>query len=222
MKLFLSILGKSFALLYQQKALLPLLLSICLTTLVAYGFFMGLDFLFTRLNVSDSAFIAALNDRTNNQIAPTLANMLFPSFIPLISSFTFPQLAQLIVKQSYSELSKDTINLDLKISIQQGVWASLFLLSCNLLLLPLYMIPIANLLVYFPLNAYFLVRVLWNQIARAYPTTSPHLLRQQHLLLLLCLQWVMLILSSIPFLSLLVPFLATSIIIHAFYQLHLK
>jgi CysZ protein len=151
-----------------------------------------------------------------------IASLLFPSFIPLIASLFEERVATDIEKLNYPAANV-THPLSLRPAVLHGLYFSTKMLLLNLILLPLYFIPVVNFFAYCPLNAYLLARDRFEVVALRYttPAESKALFKKNRLRLWV-VGGVLLIFGYLPFIKLLAPFISIAIMVHSFHEITKK
>ena len=101
----------------------------------------------------------------------------------------------------------------------QGLWIALkftgLLIVLNLIALPLYFIPVVNVIVYWGLNGYLLGREYFELVAlRHMSPDEARALRRSKRLRIFTGGVVVAAFASVPFLNLLTPFFATALMVH--------
>lgn len=101
----------------------------------------------------------------------------------------------------------------------QGLWIALkftgLLVLLNLLVLPLYFIPVVNVIVYWGLNGYLLGREYFELVAlRHRSPAQARTLRRSRRLQVFSAGVVVAAFATVPLLNLLTPFFATALMVH--------
>ncbi len=107
------------------------------------------------------------------------------------------------------------------IPMWSSVWDALkffgVIILCNLIALPLYLIPVVNLFVYYTLNGYLLSREFFQQVAvRHHEMKDVNRLRKINGFELFLLGIVVAFCMTIPILNLIVPIIATAAMVHMY------
>jgi CysZ protein len=145
-----------------------------------------------------------------------LAWFLFPLLYPVIMSFFDDYIAEAIERQDYPHLPKaeppfwPTFAHDLKFTLKA--------IGLNILCLPLYLMPVINIVVYYTLNGYLLGSQFFRMAAgrRAHYKESEQL-RRRHRGTVILAGVLISICATIPFLNLAAPILGVATLLHLFH-----
>jgi CysZ protein len=107
------------------------------------------------------------------------------------------------------------------IALWSSIWDALkffvVVILCNLIVLPLYFIPVVNLFVYYLLNGYLLSREFFQQVAvRHHPMKEVNSLRKLDSAELFITGVVIAFSMTIPIVNLAVPIIATAAMVHLY------
>src|SRR3954447_25114705 len=148
-----------------------------------------------------------------------LAWLLFPAVAIGISSLLLDEVVDAVERRHYPTLAPK----------RHQPWGEVILGALrfftivpglNLLVLPLYFFPAVNLAVFYVLNGYLLSREYFEAVAlrRLDPATA-RILRKANGLRLFSAGVIIAFLSTIPFVNLLIPVVATAFMVHIFHAL---
>jgi uncharacterized protein involved in cysteine biosynthesis len=148
-----------------------------------------------------------------------LAFLLFPAVVPGLSSLFLDDVAAAVEKRHFAHLAPphpQAIGEQIKAALSFLVVS----LGLNLLVLPLYLIPGMNLVIFLGLNGYLLGRMYFEQVAaRRLDLATMAILRRRHRLRLWLAGVVISGLIAVPVLNLLAPIIATAFMVHIFHRL---
>lgn len=217
------ILKKSFFSLLNRKFFITLVISILVSAII-----IGIIGYAVRFSVSH--FVITLIPPSYETLtrmaqwvvdggALVVAYLLFSMFIPFIASLFEDQVAHDIENISYPN-SPALHPTPLPKAILHGILFSGSLLLINILLLPLHLTPFLSFFSYCPLNAYLLARERFEAVALRYvtPDDSKKIFKANRLKLF-SLGLVIIVLSQIPFIKLLVPFISITFMVHSFQEI---
>ncbi|MHA1539985.1 MAG: EI24 domain-containing protein [Alphaproteobacteria bacterium] len=145
---------------------------------------------------------------------------LFPIVLPLIASLFQEAIAEKVESKHYK--GEGVLAL-------RPFWSELFYdikfilyaLFLNLLCLPLYMMPVVNVFVYYGLNSYLLGREFFEiAAARHYGKTQGAKLRKNHRFSAMTGGFFITFIANVPFLNLLSPFLGVVLMVHIFHSIN--
>ncbi len=141
---------------------------------------------------------------------------LFPLTMSAVIGIFLDDIADAVEAKHYPE---DPISRD--IPLWSSIWDSLkffaVIILCNLLALPLYLIPGVNLFVYYILNGYLLSREFFQQVAvRHHEMSDVNKLRKIGKLEIFLTGVAVAFCMTIPILNLIVPIIATATMVHLY------
>lgn len=142
--------------------------------------------------------------------------LLFPAMVVAVSSIMLERVVRAVERRHYPHLGPAR-----KQSLPEGLWNSLKFLAVvillNLIVLPLYLIPVINLMVFYTLNGYLLGREYYELVSlRRLSPDRMRYLRSEEGLRLFSAGVIIAFLSVVPFVNLLVPVIATAFMVHVF------
>lgn len=146
-----------------------------------------------------------------------LAYFLFPAVAGTITGLLLEDVAQAVDRRHYPHLAPARQQ-----SVGEVVLSSVrffaLVVALNLLVLPLYLLPGINLVLYYALNGYLLSREYFEMVAlRRLTPADVRGLRRTHGLKLFSAGVIIAFLLTIPFVNLAVPVIATAFMIHVFH-----
>ncbi|MBY0354533.1 MAG: EI24 domain-containing protein [Rickettsiales bacterium] len=146
---------------------------------------------------------------------------LFPIFMPLIALLFQENIANRIDEKEYA--SAPPSSLPLGAELCHAFRASLRALLLNILCLPLYLTGVLFPLVYYSLNGYLLGREFFELTAARYEgRRGAAALRRQHRLHIFIVGCTIMLLSTLPAINLLAPFIGTVWMVHVYWQITSK
>lgn len=146
--------------------------------------------------------------------------LLLPTLVPAISGIFEDQIINLIEKDyGFKTISKPS-DYNSKIIILETIKYLIFSLIINLILIPLYFIPLINFLIYYFVNSYLIGKItLKFTIARYLGFKKANLIVKKHIKVFLIIGFIVCILANIPIINLLSPLIATCLAAHTFFSL---
>ncbi len=142
--------------------------------------------------------------------------LLFPAVVVAVSSLMLERVVRAVERRHYPGLGPAREQ-----SFLEGLWNSLkflgVVIALNLIVLPLYLIPVVNLLLFYSLNGYLLGREYYELVSlrRLNPERMRYLRSEEGLRLFLA-GVIIAFLSVVPIVNLLVPVIATAFMVHVF------
>jgi CysZ protein len=217
--MLLSALYKAFSSLFNPALVRLMLLCIVMDAIVLLLIISGGIYGLHHLSF-DSAYVPHwLLDTVGTVGAIVLAWFLFPVLLPVIASFWSEQLARRVEQEDYPHFTPHPsppfvkeLGYDLRFTAKA--------LLLNLLCLPLYLIPVVNIIIYYSLNAYLLGREFFEIAARRHMSPeAARTLRLSHHGLVMAAGLLITFAANLPVINLIVPFIAMSLMIHLMHQL---
>ena len=154
--------------------------------------------------------------------ASLLAWMLFPGIMPIIISFFDDKIARLIEAKDYPA-SPTPRPYDFWKELRHDIGFSLWAVTLNILVLPLYLVPGLNLILFYLLNGYLLGREFFNMAARRHvPREEAQRLYKQHHMAIIAAGIILTILATSPVLNLFAPFWGIAVMVHMYHHLQPK
>lgn len=151
--------------------------------------------------------------------ASLIAWILFPAIMPVIINFFDDTIAFLIEEQDYPKSLKGH---------EQAFWPkfwhdtrfSLFALGVNILVLPLYLVPVLNMCLFYFLNGYLLGREFFRMVARRHVSErESDTMYHNHSALIMTTGVLLAIMATIPVANLFAPFLGIAMMVHLYHRL---
>lgn len=148
-----------------------------------------------------------------------LSYLLFPAIVPAISSLFLDDVVVAVERRHYPERTS-TATQPMGEMILAALRFLVVTVVLNLLVLPLYLLPGANLALFLALNGYLLGRQYYEQVAgRHLGLAALTRLRRAHRLRLFLAGVVVCGLAAIPVVNLLAPVIGTAFMVHIFHRL---
>lgn len=145
--------------------------------------------------------------------------LLFPGIMPIIISFFDERIAGTIERYDYPAAPPAMVNDFWKELMHDARFAAL-VVFLNLLVLPLYLIPVINIVLFPLLNGYLLGREFFVMVARRYMSLSEaNALRVQHGRTVLSAGVILTLLTIMPIVNLFAPFWGIAVMVHLFHRL---
>jgi len=150
--------------------------------------------------------------------AVLFAYFLFPGIMPLIVNFFDSKIATLIEQKDYP--AARPINPPFWPEFWHDARFSLMAISLNILVLPLYLVPVINIFVFYVLNGHLLGKEFFVMVARRHlPLTNAIALQRAHSGTIFAGGVMLSLLATIPLLNLLAPFWAIAMMTHLYHAL---
>jgi CysZ protein len=220
MELFITAALRSIKSIFVPGMFGVFMLSIALTIAALIGFITGSSMFFSWLgsNMQDTlmGYILGWLGVVGSFM---LAWILFPGMMPIIVNFFDERIALLIERHDYPAAPPLRAN-DFWKELRHDLRFSLKAIALNILVLPLYLVPIINLFLFYLLNGYLLGREFFVMAAiRHVPREEAEALRMRHSRIIMCAGIVLTILATIPIINLFAPFWGVAVMVHLFHTL---
>jgi CysZ protein len=148
--------------------------------------------------------------------ATLFAYFLFPGIMPVIVNFFDAKIATLI-EQSYYPAARP-INPPFWPEFRHDLRFSLVAIGLNILVLPLYLIPVVNLFVFYALNGHLLGKEFFVMVARRHLKLEDALvLRRTNSRIIFVGGIILTILATIPLINLFAPFWGIAVMTHLYH-----
>lgn len=145
-----------------------------------------------------------------------LAWFLFPLLYPVLVSFFDEQVAEIIDEEDYADRPKAVA--PFWPTLGNDVMFTLKALALNIVCLPLLLIPLLGLVVYYGLNGYLLGMQFFRMAAgRRVTREQADVLQKKYFTSILLTGVTISFLATIPFINLAAPILGVAIMTHLFY-----
>jgi uncharacterized protein involved in cysteine biosynthesis len=148
-----------------------------------------------------------------------IAILLFPGLAAIVVGFFLEDIARAVEARHYPNLSEPR-----RQPLREVVWAATKLAAItvvlNLLILPVYLVPVINVFVFYGLNGYLLGREYFELAAlRRTDDAGARQMRRRHRTRVFIAGVVITFLLSIPFVNWFMPVIAAAFIVHEFERL---
>jgi CysZ protein len=188
--------------------------SLLITTAAFMALYVTVWGVLTHVSVVDLWWIDRLVDVLGGLAVLVLTWLLFPAVATFVLSLFIEHIVTAVERQYYPLLPAP-----LALSIGQTIAITLkftaVMLALNLLVLPLYLVPVLNVLVFYGLNAYLLGREYFELVAlRRLDPMSAQRLRRAHRVRLFMAGLLIAGLLTIPIVNLVAPLLAAAFMVH--------
>lgn len=211
-------LKNSILTLARGKTLLLSLTSLVVTALLLAGLIFLVNFALSHVQILPFAWLDTLFDTAGTVLAGFLVWVLFPAFMPIIASLFQESLIHSIEVKDYPD-HVAAGSLSLSADLKQGLLFTLTLIGINLLLLPVYFTGI-GIVAFYVANSYLIGREFFEVVATRHSSEVDILaLRKRHRLLVSLAGACLMIISSLPGLQLIAPFLGVTLMTHLFHAL---
>jgi CysZ protein len=151
-------------------------------------------------------------------ISGVIAYFIYPLLLPLMISFFDTAIADAIEREEYQNLPDTeppywpTLAQDIKFTLK--------VLLINLLILPLYLLPGVNILLYFVVNGYLIGIEFFHVVAgRHIARPESDTLKRKHRFTIALAGIAITVCSTIPFVNLVAPMIGVAMMVHYFHTL---
>ncbi len=208
-----AVLLKTFKTISRSYFLTMLLLTLLVTAAVFGAFFLIVGYLLNATAFVSTGWLDTVFDWTAGLGALFLAWFLFPALLPMVASIFLEQIAGRIEQREYG--LEDPPSLPVSQEVIAGVKFAGFSLLLNLVSLPFYLIPPLIPVIYYGLNSYLLGREFFESVAgRSMGRKAAKDLRRQHRLAVLFSGLMIALCATIPFATLIAPFIGVAVMVH--------
>jgi CysZ protein len=210
--------AKSFAQLSDPPIRAVIWKSVCGTLLIFGVLLSGAGWVLTNTSLFDIAWVEAVMDVFGGLAAVLLALILFPGAMAALVSILLEDVADAVEGRHYPGLgSARTLSWGLLLAMSLRLIGMTLLL--NFLALPFYLIPGANLVVYYGLNGYLLSREYFEVVAlRRLNKDQARALWRRFRGRLWLAGAATTVLLTIPILNMIAPVIGTAAMVHLFHR----
>ncbi len=192
--------------------------SIALAIAVLFAFVAGAGYFFWWLQ---HAMGIGLPWWLGDMASAVVAFMFFPGIMPVIVSFFDYKIASLIERQDYpgtTPVVQAAFWPDFWHDVRFSLWAAVL----NIIVLPLYLIPGLNLVLFYVLNGYLLGREFFGMMARRHVSLeASRTLYRSHNTLVISAGILLTLLATIPVINLIAPFWGMAMMVHLYHKVKL-
>lgn len=204
---------KTFRTIGRPYFLVMLLLPLLVTAAAFGAFFMTIGYLLSATAFVSTGWLDTILDWTAGLGSLVLAWFLFPALLPLVASIFMEQIAGRIELREYG--IEDPSSLPVSQEVVAGAKFAGLSLFLNLIILPLYLIPVLIPVVYYGLNSYLLGREFFESVAgRHMGRKAANALRREHRLLVLFSGLMIALCATFPLATLIAPFIGVAVTVH--------
>jgi CysZ protein len=197
----------------QRRALM---LSIGLALLLLAGLWIAASALLAGTQVSGLPWLDTVIDVLGSLAALIITWTLFPAMTMLVLGFFLDRIVAAIERAHYPGLPQAR-PIGIGAAIASGARLAALALVLNLVLLPLYLIPVVNLFVYYGLNGYLVGRDYFESIAlRRLGPSGVRALWQWRRGTLVLAGAIIVLLLSLPVINLAAPLIGVAFMLHLF------
>lgn len=180
----------------------------------------GIGWTLTNTALFEIGWVETTLDIFGGLAAFILALVLFPGVVSGLASVLLDDVAEAVEARHYAEAGPARA-----MGWGEVIWTSLRLIGLtvllNLLVLPLYLIPIVNVAVFYGLNGHLLGREYFEVVAlRRMDGAAAKALRQSHKGKVWLAGAITAFLLTIPVVNMIAPVLGTAAMVHLFYKIH--
>jgi uncharacterized protein involved in cysteine biosynthesis len=192
----------------------PLAWSVALSIVIFAGLLGGVWVLITHTAFFETFWLNAVVDTLGGLAAIVLAVLLFPGVVAAILSLFLENVIAAVERRHYPNLPPAR-----QAPVAEQIGGALKFLAvviiANLVVLPLYLIPIVNLVVFALLNGYLLAREYYGTVApRRLGVEGQRRLWRQRRATFILAGIVLALASSVPLVSFVVPVVAAAVMTH--------
>lgn len=149
----------------------------------------------------------------------TIGWILFPAVMPIITKFFDAQIVLLIDEKDYPDMLKPRSS-QFWLELLHDMRFSLMAITLNIVVFPLYMLPIVNLLLFYLLNGYMLGHEFFLMAARRHvPEHEAQELFHRYGTTIILAGIALTLFATIPVINVLTPFLGIAFMVHLYHRL---
>lgn len=194
------------------------LLSVALNAALLAAMVFGIGAAMSSFQIFSLGWVETMADTGATLASTLLAYFLFPVLMPIIISFFDEAIANVIEREEYPNIPTPTP--PFWPTLAQDARFTVRALLLNLVCLPLYLIPLVNLVVYYTLNGYLLGYEFFNMVAgRHVGTEAGQALRKKHRLTLILAGAAITFAATVPFVNMVAGLWGVCMLIHLFHQM---
>jgi CysZ protein len=188
--------------------------SLLITTTAFIGLYVLVWVILTHVSVADLWWIDTLVDVLGGLAVLVLTWLLFPAVATIVLSLFIDRIVTAVERQYYPLLPAPIAFSNWQ-TIAVALKFTSMMVALNLLVLPLYLVPILNVIVFYGINAYLLGREYFELVAlRRLDPMSAQRLRRAHRLRLFIAGLLIAGLLTLPIVNLVAPLLAAAFMVH--------
>jgi uncharacterized protein involved in cysteine biosynthesis len=212
----------AFAQLADPSARRVLVLSIASTAALLVALVVAVGWLLSGITWFGIAWIDGAIQALGTLAALVVAWLLFPGVLAAMTALLVDPIADAVEARYYPGLPPPRREAAID-AIVVGLRLAGSALVLNLLLLPLYLIPGVNVVLFYALNGYLVARAYFEQVAvRRLGRAEVRALFARHRAALWLDGIILTFMTTVPFLNLVVPILATALMTHVVQELRTR
>ena len=201
---------KSFDSLKHKEIWRYLLLSFLLAFLAFYGLFEVVAGVVNDTQFFENKWLERVADFFAKAGTLILSWLLFPAFMLIIASIFEEKIAEIVEEKEYKKILNPTplsISEEAKLIVRNLLW--------NIAFIPVYIIPMVNILVYYALNSYLVGNTIFRFIAaRKHGSEKAKLLAAQNNTKIVGAGLGIVLLTSLPIANMIAPVFAIILMVH--------
>lgn len=188
--------------------------SVLITAATFIGLYIVVWLVLSHVSIAETWWIDMLVDVLGGLTVIALTWFLFPAIVSLVMSFFLDRIVDAVEQRYYPQLPPP-IPLPMWQNIGVALKFTTVTVLVNLIVLPLYLIPGLNLMIFYGVNGYLLSREYFELVAlRRLTPANARALRRSNGLRLFIAGLLMTALLTIPLVNLLAPLIAAAFMVH--------
>jgi uncharacterized protein involved in cysteine biosynthesis len=196
-----------------------LLLSLAGALVLLLGLWLGASLLLAALHLSGIAWLDTVINVLGSLAGLFVAWLLYPALSMLVLGFFLDGIIGSIERRHYPGLPPAR-RMGIRESLGSALRLALIALVLNLVMLPLYLLPVANLFIFYGINGYLVGREYFEAIAfRRLERGSVRSMWRRHRFRLVLAGLVIAFLLSLPLVNLFAPLFGVAFMLHLFEDL---
>jgi CysZ protein len=193
-----------------------LLLSLAGTLVLLLALWLGASFLLSVLHLSGISWLDTVIGVLGSLASLFVAWLLFPAMSMLVLRFFLDRIIASIERRHYPGLPPAR-RIGLRESIGSALRLALIGLVLNLVILPLYLLPVANLFIFYGVNGYLVGREYFESVAfRRLDAAGVRSMWRRYRVRLFLAGLVIAFLLSLPLVNLIAPLIGVAFMLHLF------
>jgi len=189
---------------------------------ISIALFLAATWAVTQIQATEFGWLDGIIEILGGGAAFFIAVLLFPGLASIVIGLFMEDIARAVEALHYPDLPEPR-HQPLREAIWLAVKLAFIAVILNLLVLPIYLIPVLNIFVFYALNGYLLGREYFELAAlRRIDEPDARQLRRRHRIRVFVVGVIITFLLSIPFVNWFMPVVAAAFVVHEFEGLRVR
>ena len=189
---------------------------------ISIALFLAATWAVTQIQATEIGWLDGIIEILGGGAAFFIAVLLFPGLASIVIGLFMEDIARAVEALHYPDLPEPR-HQPLREAIWLAVKLAFIAVILNLLVLPIYLIPVLNIFVFYALNGYLLGREYFELAAlRRIDEPDARQLRRRHRIRVFVVGVIITFLLSIPFVNWFMPVVAAAFVVHEFEGLRVR